>query len=239
MSLRTVFLLLTIPLAYSAGFTAQADCMVSTGGNTDEDHGTLYCFAGPLPVPGSGYSKTSMIDNKVFATQVGSDGVSFFELSVDKLMRSVGSNYRSFYSLIQYQQTLTTSGPARPGIISYSLEPGPFANAGSEAFDYQQWNIGPYSGSSVGRSNNYLGAGAFILPFALGTPFGISMSSEAFDAGDTATVYGLSYLRFRLYEADGITPVQIVNTPEPATGLITGLAACCLVALARSSKRKR
>lgn len=66
------------------------------------------------------------------------------------------------------------------------------------------------------------------------------MSAESYQLGQSGTVYGLSYLRFRLFEADGVTPVQILNpsavqnTPEPASGLLSALALSALLLVTRN-----
>lgn len=150
--------LATLPL-FSAGFTAQARCVVNVGNIGLVDEGTWSCHAGPLFDPEYGFFHNSVINNTAFVTEVGSGGVSYFELTVDKYMHDNWINNRAFYSLIRYQQTFSTEGPTRMGLINYSLEPGPFGNGGSAAVDQQEWKVGPYGGASSGRSNLYQGDG--------------------------------------------------------------------------------
>jgi hypothetical protein len=240
----TVLLALTVTIATGAGFTAQADCYTTSrpsGGILTENHGSLACQAGQVPPPGyfasNGYS---LVDNKVFATDA-SLGVDFFELTVDKLMVACSGECTaqrpqrdngSFRSLIEYQQTLTTLGVQRMGVISYFLNPGACC-VNIDALNYEEWFIGEYSGKNNGGRGGgqaLVGYGYFVLPFQLGSAFDVSMKSNAFPLSGAGQIYGISRLSFSIYEADGSTPVTIfaVAVPEPSTFLLTGvlLLAC-------------
>lgn len=227
-----------VAVASGAGFTATADCYGGVSGsvpNQVEDHGSLSCSAVPVSATPTNGSADAYVNNSVFATDT-STGATFFSLQMTRLNHSGEAVARDgrvsggrFVSVITFQQTLTTLGDVRPGLISYTLHPGPYGNGGCCAHDYQEWLVGPYSGYSTGRGGNGIqGDGTFLLPFVLGSPFNVSMSSRANSDEYAATVYGTASLEFRLYEADGQTPVEfanaIVNTPEPGMNTFTGVS---------------
>lgn len=223
---------------WGGSFTAQADCYIKNGSAIlAENHGSLSCSTSDPTSVGSNLSV--YINNTVYATDTSSGSMSF-QLVVDKSMFGPDApNPRGdFFSLIQYQSTLFTSGSPRQGMIEYYLEPGPFCGACSNAFDFQEWAVGSYGGRSNGRSSLYEGGGSFLLPFSLGVPFNVAMSSRSWDSdGWDGGVHGRSMLQFRILEADGITEVAMFDTPEPATALtVCGSLLCMLLVL---NKRRR
>lgn len=234
---------------FGAGFTAQADCYIRSNyipANVRENHGTLSCSAGPVIALGTPI--TVFVRNTVFATDT-SGGADSFLLNVEKAMHGPDTDGArgGFHSLITFQRTLTTAGPERMGLIAYTLLPGDRCGACSDAVDFQEWLVGPYGGYSTGRNDSlYRGQGSFLLPFLLGAPFNVSMSSDANDnSGDSGSVSGRSFLEFRLYEADGKTLVRILETPnlvespEPGTFILTGIAALALLAGKRAGPTQK
>lgn len=225
---------------FGAVLTATADCYINSTNpaNYREDHGTLSCLAGP--VQGVEGRVTVSVKNELFVADTSS-GVEAYYLRVDKDMRAMEATGArgTFFSSLSYQQTLTSEGAVRQGLIYYYLFPGPAGNAGNFAYDYQLWSVGPYSAQSTGRaSQGTPGAGSFLVPFVLGAPFEVSMSSQAYSDRDSGSVGGRSSLEFRLFEADGVTPVRILgtDTPEPGMAIFTGLAVAT-IALRRRFRR--
>lgn len=124
-----------------------------------------------------------------------------------------------------YDETDSTAGPRRPGVIGFfSLLAafGEHGGSGSAA-------IGPYGTGPCNLPVCTFG-GPELFPFELGTPFTISLSASA--AGpcgpDGCPEGGASIPGFFLLEADGTTPVPFFVVPEPSTLglLLLSLAAC-------------
>lgn len=169
------------------------------------------------------YPESAFVNNIVTLTDYASTPF-HFELRVEKSMAQVG-NLSGFRSQVEYEVTLRTGGDARPGLISYSFVS---SIAGDHAFDMQTWRVGDYTDSANGRRGG--GSNREFLPFALGTDFAVKLTSEAFASSlDTGSVYSPTVLQFRLFEADGITPVALLETPEPAFASVVGLAVLGIV----------
>jgi hypothetical protein len=198
-------------------FTAQSECY----NRGVADFGTLSCSVS-LPMGPEMYPESAFVNNIVTLSDYA--GMPFdFELRVEKSMGQAGV-LSSFRSQVQYEVTLRTGGEARLGLISYSF----LSSIANNCFDAQTWTVGDYTGSAIGRLGD--GSSGRYLPFPLGTDFAVKLTSEAFAKGiDFGTIYGATVLQFRLFEADGITPVALLETPEPAFAGVVGLAVLGIV----------
>lgn len=197
----------------AASFTSQADCY----NRNESDHGPLSCSVGSQVVVNNdrefAYITNSWLESDYKAAPYE------FEIQNEKVMSQSGY-VSSFYSLINSERTLATGGTVRPGLISYTFLA---SDAGSHAVDLQNFMIGNYTFSTIGRSIR--GKSEDLVPFQLGSPFDVFLRSEASAHGiDYGTVYGTTILRFRLFEEDGFTPVQLIDTPEPSLAGLTGIA---------------
>lgn len=130
-----------------------------------------------------------------------------------------------------------TDGPQRGGFATYSL--------------YTDGDHGGFAGVSLANAIDGLGGCGGIpcqnqgtmVPFELGTEFGISASIRASSGSDFAGAGGISQIRLRLFEADG-TPVVIFDppaasaVPEPGTRLLS-LAGLATIGLFMFRRRKQ
>lgn len=110
-------------------------------------------------------------------------------------------------------ETLETAGPVRPGIISFSISNGDNSGGSSQAgISDGTHTYGEGSCSSCGFSEAS-------EPFELGTVF--SVLAAATDTGLIwpPTPEAGAAVTFSLFEANGITPVAIIDAPAGTPGI--------------------
>jgi PEP-CTERM motif len=141
---------------------------------------------------------------------------------------------------VSWSDTIATLGPMRPGIIILSSVGSVNTVDGHGLFDYQVGaiHLGIFGGTSPVCPP---ALAAICHPFELGTTFDVSMSAMAsiFSLAGGGTGGGVDVgetLSFSLFEADGITPVQFLDTPEPAS---LALVATGLVFVIIRRRRRR
>ena len=153
---------------------------------------------------------------------------------------------------IQYADSIMTAGPPRIGVLVISGDGG--GNRGDNGTDSGSATIGPdefvFFAVSSSSGATCFGSGPGTLPgpecqstvtVELGVPLNVQVSAQgssfaAFrepdDNGDLAFVFNWSF-----FEADGVTPVNSFETPEPGTGLTVSMAVLLGVAIRRKFLR--
>jgi hypothetical protein len=127
---------------------------------------------------------------------------------------------------LSYSAELYTPGPMRPGFLFPSANGsggGDFFGSGSGSAFIGPWCL--FATSTAGIQGNCLGP--VLIPVELGTEFvfsvmmGASASSSPINGSDNGFV--VLDVGFEFVEADGVTPVAALDSPEPSAGLL-----CCV-----------
>jgi hypothetical protein len=119
---------------------------------------------------------------------------------------------------ITWETFATTAGPERLGYIDLSFV-GSFDYPGEElAFGGNNEQVGQY-GASENEAGN-----SIMLPFTLGVPFemmlSIGINAATAEPDPMGIISSGADLSFQLFEADGVTPVEISAVPEPGTPIL-------------------
>lgn len=125
-------------------------------------------------------------------------------------------------SYISDTHALATTGAVRSGFLQYQGSydgVGPLHGGmsyGTFTLGSIVFNPGPFPTASTGVQ---------MVPWTLGSDFTLSSYSESSSSqagvDEPFGVHADLSLQFRLFEADGTTPVAVVATPEPATAFLS------------------
>lgn len=139
----------------------------------------------------------------------------------------------SVSSELDFTQGLLTTGAPREGFIQVQVRGGGDSDGGGSAHVTMPAGLDPTISLSPGCVAFACGPNQDYythysrIPFDLGQAFPIAMTVRVY--GDEIPNYdaivgsvGMTY-DFRFFEADGVTPVAVTATPEPATWSLLGL----------------
>lgn len=113
-----------------------------------------------------------------------------------------------------------TEGPVRPGVVRYRTN----SFSSFPGSTYTELNIAPEAMS-----------GPVGPVFYLGIPFSIEMELIGFNPNVSSATFGLS--DFRLYEADGVTPVPFFGSPVPEPSMLLPVGVLLGIAGVRRYRR--
>jgi hypothetical protein len=139
-------------------------------------------------------------------------------------------------------QNTDTSASATTNISYQFLTQGPVRQGQLQVIGFGDWDVAPgYNNSGIASASlgsltgscsssfgparcsgllNYPTGNSSVIPFTLGTSFVLNFS-EIFAASavfnENSSLSGRTVLDFKLFEADGKTPVAISATPEPSS----------------------
>lgn len=165
----------------------------------------------------------------VFADAHASQSFSLFSADVLTWAEATASS-ATLPPLTEYQASSTAStgnirietpGPARQGLIRFDIEVTNF-HSGS-AFAVITDGVRQYSlQSTPGGCQLHACSDAATMPITLGSFLSLSSDSGTFLSGNFAFdnfagAGGSADVKFSLFEADGITPVEIFAVPEPSS----------------------
>lgn len=130
---------------------------------------------------------------------------------------------------------LMTDGSPRAGLLEWRWRPVWLSNSG-DFFANLQYSLGGYSGFCMGRTPNCSGPGVMapLRPFSLGSQFSFDANTDlgvdTLDMSLFSNGYAGMDLQFRLFEADGVTPVIIRDAmPEPSVFLLVCLGIVAMI----------
>ena len=245
-----VTLTLLSPVLLTADIVTQAMCSL-TDGSVAGSVSQMAPAACSVNLPGTtpfGGNGSSFASTSGSITSAGFD-VNGTVASFPAIGQSGGADVTASGSL-----SLITTGPLRSGfvIITGGL-------SGSQGFDPLTGTLGVTLGALNGNCTFFLGlippgapcgclvplaAGSLKLPFQLGQSFLFSENFHLTAASDQSTSNiesGMATIgmRFQLFEVDGVTPVAVSATPEPAEVSLFCAGLIVLGLMRKSSSTKR
>jgi hypothetical protein len=212
MQLRPLLACLALSVAPLCGSAVYiSNCSLGPiGGPVTHDSGAGYCDAvysdgsGPVEISGLALDDSYLPFNGSLgvAATVFSDGPTQQELA--------------FSIISKAYETFGTAGPSRTGVISYELL--------SANNDTGSSGIGISDGIHTYGRGSCLACGypqpIYTAPFQLGTVFSALAYVDESGTFTTATfLNGGAGINFFLFEADGVTPVSILDAPEGTPGI--------------------
>ena len=148
-------------------------------------------------------------------------------------------------STLSFTTNLRTAGEVRPGylqITGYAM--GEPSHLVSPSFSYGIPGSAQFSGGNSFTVSGQEDVSGSTTPASimLGTPFSLFADSSLAVTTDSTTGYpNFGYVQadfeFRFFEADGVTPVQVSETPEAQTWNLIGGSMLLLLGLRRASGR--
>ncbi len=163
--------------------------------------------------------------------------------------------YSSASSQVSVNETLFTTGSVRSGFVQVSATGGSAGDfrgsTGSLDLSFESIAVScfgagasPNGADCVFWPNGFHSLPGYVLPvslqhypFTLGQAFNFSYSGSA--AADPPNPLNAGYgyanlqFQFRLFEADGVTPVAVEAVPEPGTFTLFGAALGVLIVIKR------
>ncbi len=152
---------------------------------------------------------------------------------------------------LNYTDTFLMGGPARPGYLQVNLllNGGGLIDSGGENMNVNlssaPANVPPPNVTCSIGQGCYVPSfwyQSLLVPYTLGGTITLSAEGYIFADADFNTGQNggqdiIDY-RFRFFEADGVTPVSISETPEPATLGLLGVSLLALWLIKRQARTK-
>lgn len=178
---------------------------------------------GAISVPAAAGCSAGSLPNLAVVTLSASVGIGTFNGSVFVNALSQGNAGSLAQGSISYVEELYTSGPIRPGYMS-------FFGGGSGIEDDDGFSGGsggagiPWAGFSVSHAGCQGDCGSMLIPVELGVEFtlqvGISAQSSAAAVSGGVGGATLGVTLGPVFEADGVTPVSLLEAPETSGGFL-------------------
>lgn len=212
--MQKVVLTLLLAASCHAAIITSTSCFASNANGSAYGSGEFSCSAGSA---GDGESFASVSASVTNTTVIANESASGTAVSTP-IPGSVQQNQGNAGGSASLQIGLTTAGTDRAGIAqlhwNYGGSPG-----GSSSVSF-----GPLSFSGSGYNASCCTP---VFDFELGEPFILNLDTSAnaftepmdYLAGANAS----ATLTLQFFEADGVTPVNLVETPEPGSVALLGV----------------
>jgi PEP-CTERM motif-containing protein len=221
--------LLFVPIFAGCASAASINTSVSCGLSGQGQPATsisssAICTIGSLGLgPGGGYANATA---SVTYSVVGNDFNSTVSAAANAVPPGLFQGSTSATADASLSVGLYTAGPVRAGFLEV-LTGGNFAGVtGGDGIGTTQWALSPF-GVAAGCTGAFCFSDPLLQPFLLGTAFQFNENMDFTELGNElsgpASGFGTTQLTFLFFEADGVTPVQVSEAPEPAAYGLLGI----------------
>ncbi len=186
--------------------------------------------------PGDGYANATA---SVTYSVAGNDFNSTLSASANATPPGLFVGSTSATANASLSVELYTAGPLRTGVLEI-VKGGNFAGVtGGNGIGSTQYSLSP-TGLAAGCAGAICFNDPLLQPITLGTTFqfneDMNFTENGSDLSGPASGFGSTQLTFLFFEADGVTPVQVSEAPEPAA---YGLVAIGIAGVLFGSRRAK
>jgi len=235
-----LFALFFIESTSAAIINTSASCILPVQGQSTSISNSSSCTIGSLGVGGlgAGYSNATA---SVSYSLVGNNFNSTVSASAYAIPPSLISGSSSATSDASLSVELYTTGPVRQGFLEIFVG-GTFAGVtGGDGIGSKEYSLSP-TGIAAGCVGALCFNDPLLQPITLGSTFQFNEDMKFTEMGNNtsgqASGFGTTQLTFLFFEANGVTPAQVSEAPEPGSRSLLSLGFLAVVVAGRRMSQR-